>query len=161
MLGSTPIMEDTDYVKLGEFSYRGFETTTIRRLDKVAQVAETGFEWESGLATISARGVPMRDYYLPIAVEDETGWKKVERFVERWMRNYKHDIKVKLVIVYKKTKRTDGASSDEEDMRSKKVYSSKVALIFSVPSFEWMDRQDIYKNMWVCCGSWVASLAAQ
>jgi hypothetical protein len=82
----------------------------------------------------------MRDYYLPIAVEDETGWKKVERFVERWMRNYKHDIKVKLVIVYKKTKRTDGASSDEEDMRSKKVYASKVALIFSVASFR-VDEQ--------------------
>ena len=55
MLGSTPIMEDTDFVKLGEFSYRGFETTSIRKLDKaVAQAAKTGFEWDSGLATISA-----------------------------------------------------------------------------------------------------------
>ena len=70
----------------------------------------------------------MREY-LSIAVEDETGWKKVEGFVERWMRSYKHDIKVKLVIVYRKTKCTKGASSDEEDTRSKKVYAFKVMLI--------------------------------
>jgi len=34
-----------------------------------------------------------------------------------------------LVIVYRKTKCPDGASSDEEDTRSKKVYASKVVLI--------------------------------
>ena len=73
----------------------------------------------------------MREY-LSIAVEDESGWKKVEGFIERWMRNYKHDIKAKLVIVYRKTKRTDGASSDEEDPRSKKVHTSKVALILGI-----------------------------
>jgi hypothetical protein len=128
MLGSTPVMEDTDFVKLSEFSFRGFETTSIRKLDTAAQNAKTGFQWESGTATISAKGVPMRDY-LTIAVEDASGWTKVEGFVERWMRNYKQEMKVKLVIVYRKTKLADGMSSEEEDTRSKKVHTAEVVLI--------------------------------
>src|SRR5436309_2179947 len=104
-------MEDIDFIKLGEFSYHGFEMTSIKKIDRGAQAAKIGFEWDSGLATISAKGVPMCEY-LPIAVED-TGWKKVEGFVERWMRSYKNDIKVKLVIIYRKTKCMNGASSDE------------------------------------------------
>jgi len=121
-------MEDTDFVKLGKFSYRGFETTSIRKLDKAAQAAKTGFEWDSGIAVISAKGIPIREH-LSIAVEDETGWKKVEAFVERWMRSDKHDIKVKLTISYKKDKHIDEASSDEEDERSKKVDSFEIMLI--------------------------------
>jgi hypothetical protein len=44
MLGSTVITEGTDFVKLSEFSYPAFKTTSNRKVDTAAQNVKTGFE---------------------------------------------------------------------------------------------------------------------
>ena len=48
MLGNTPIEEDAERVKLGEFKYRNFEVQAIKMVDRVATKAGCGFEWQSG-----------------------------------------------------------------------------------------------------------------
>jgi hypothetical protein len=129
ILGSDPILEDTDFVKLGEFSYRQFETLAIRKLDKAALDAKVDFEWESGQAVISAKTIAMRDH-LKFAVEDDSGWKKVEKGVERWMRENKKEIKVKLTAVYKKKRGNTAVCSEDEGGDSKMVLRSQKLLIF-------------------------------
>ena len=60
---------------------------SIKRVAKAAEKVNLGFEWDSGLAVISARGVTMRNY-LKINLDSDAGvnsWKKIEGFVERWM----------------------------------------------------------------------------
>lgn len=44
MLGSTAVIEDSDFVHLGEFSFRQFETSAIRKLTKASEKANTTFE---------------------------------------------------------------------------------------------------------------------
>ena len=58
---------------------------------------------------------------LSIEVDDESGWKKVEKGVERWMLQNKKEINVKLTILYKKLGETDVESSDDEALSNKKV----------------------------------------
>ena len=72
MLSTEPIFDDTDFLKLGEFSYRTFTFETVRKLHKAAQEAKTEFEWESGQAIISFKGLSIKDH-LKITVEDENG----------------------------------------------------------------------------------------
>ena len=88
ILNSTSVWDDTDQVKLGDFNYRNFEVFSIKRVAKAAEKANLGFEWDSGLAVISAKGVTMRNY-LKINLDSDAGvnsWKKIEGFIERWMR---------------------------------------------------------------------------
>jgi hypothetical protein len=121
MLGSKAVIEDTDFITLGEFSFRQFETLAIRKVDKATQDAKNQFEWKSGQAVISAKGVRICDQ-LSIAVEDESGWKKVEQGVTCWLRENKKLITVKLTVVYQNKGGTDSASLEEEEGDSKKVY---------------------------------------
>ena len=58
---------------------------------------------------------------LSIEVDDENGWRKVEKGVERWMLQSKKEIIVKLTILYKKTGGTNAESSDDDTPSSKKV----------------------------------------
>ena len=120
MLGSTAIVEDSDFVRLGEFSFRQFETSAIRKLTKASEGAKTTFEWMSGKAVISSKGTRVVDS-LSIEVDDESGWKKVEKGVERWMLQNKKEINVKLTILYKKIGGTNAESSDDDSPSSKKV----------------------------------------
>ena len=120
MLGTTAIVEDSDFVRLGEFSFRQFETSAIQKLTKVSEEAKTTFEWMSGKALISSKGTRIVDS-LSIEVDDESSWKKVEKGVERWMLQDKKEINVKLTILYKKTGERDAESSDDEARSNKKV----------------------------------------
>jgi len=124
MLGSTPIIEDSDFVRLGEFSFRQFETSAIRKLTKATEEGKTSFEWISGKAVISSKSMRIADS-LSIEVEDENGWRKVEKGVERWMLQSKKEIIVKLTILYKKSGVTNAESSDDEALSSKKVRPSQ------------------------------------
>jgi hypothetical protein len=128
MLGTEPVYEDTDFLKLGDFSYRQFDTLSIRKLEKLALASKFDFEWLSGQAVVSAKGVPMREY-LKFPIEDETCWEKVERGVKMWMEQLKKDIKVKLTVIYKKKSVITAISSDDEDGTVKKVFKFKVRLI--------------------------------
>ena len=80
MLGSVAVVEDTDILKLGEFSYRQFETMAIRKLDKWVNDTNIQFEWVSGKAIVFAKAVKIADH-KPIVVEDENGWARVEAMV--------------------------------------------------------------------------------
>ena len=67
-----------------------------------------------------AKGVCVCDN-ITITVEDNHGWKKVERGIERYMLGNKKDIIVKLAVVYSKTGESDSDSSDDEKRPTKKV----------------------------------------
>ena len=71
-------------------------------------------------AVISTKGVAMRDH-LKFCIEDDSAWKKVETGVERWMRENKKEIRVKLTVVYNKKRGTVNVSSEDEDSEVKKV----------------------------------------
>lgn len=58
---------------------------------------------------------------LSIEVDDESGWRKVEKGVERWMLQNKKEIIVKLTAVYRKVGGTAVESSEDESPTSKKV----------------------------------------
>ena len=124
MLGSVAIVKDSDFVRLGEFSFRQFETSTIRKLTKVSEEGKTTFEWLSGKAVISSKSVRVSDS-LSIEVEDENGRRKVEKGVERWMLQSKKEIVVKLTILYRKIAGMKAESSDDDSPSSKKVRLSQ------------------------------------
>ena len=71
-------------------------------------------------AVISSKSIRIADN-LSIEVEDENGWRKVEKGVERWMLQNK-EIIVKLTILYRKTGGTNAESSDDETIPNKKVH---------------------------------------
>ena len=74
----------------------------------------------SGKAVISSKSMRIADS-LSIEVDDENGWRKVEKGVERWMLQSKKEIIVKLTILYKKTGGTNAESSYDDTPSSKKV----------------------------------------
>jgi hypothetical protein len=120
VLGDIIIVSDTDFLKHDEFHYRDFETHNIRKLDDAAKKGGFGFTFVSGTATIAAKGVRVCDSIV-IALEDSSGWKKVERGIERYMVSNKKEIIVKLAIVYSKTGEADSESSEDERHTHKKV----------------------------------------
>jgi len=119
-LHKSVVVSDTDFLKPEEFDYRQFETHNIRKLDDAAQKGGYEFEFTSGTATISAKGVRVMDNIV-IAVEDNHSWKKVEKGIERWMLANKKEIIVKVSVVYTKTSEPVSDSSDDEQPTRKKV----------------------------------------
>ena len=124
MLGEVAIWEDTEFHKLDEFSYRQFDTIAIRKLDRAVLDSKTNFEWVSGQVTLCAKGIAVKNQ-LKINIEDDICWKKVEQGIERWMKEKKMEIVVKLFIQYRKTSKRDDESSDEEGPLLKKIFNFK------------------------------------
>jgi len=120
MICETVVVGDTDFLKHEEFDYRQFEMHNIRKLDDAAKKGGYEFEFTSGTATISAKGVRVMDNIV-IVVEDNHSWKKVEKGIERWMLANKKEIIVKLSVVYMKTSEPVSDSSDDEQPTRKKV----------------------------------------
>ena len=52
---------------------------------------------------------------ISIEVQDEEGWKKVEKLVEKAMRDKKHEIIVRLTVNYEKKARVDDEDLNDED----------------------------------------------
>jgi len=128
MLGDTAIVSDTDFLKYEEFDFRQFETQNIRKLHDVSEKAGHSFEYVSGTATIAAKGVRVCDSIV-ITVEDNFGWKKAEKGIERYMLSNKKEIIVKLSIVYTKTGEPDSDSSEDDKPPKKKVIALVLLLI--------------------------------
>ena len=124
ILGSMAIIEDLNFVRLGEFSFQQFEMSAIRKLTKASEESKTTFKWLSGKAVISSKSVRVSDS-LSIEVEDENGRRKVEKGVEHWMLQSKKEIIVKLMILYKRIGGTNAESSDDDSPSSKKVQLSQ------------------------------------
>jgi hypothetical protein len=120
-LDETPVLEDTTYYKLTEFAYDSFHSMTSKKLERVAVQQKTGFEWMSGMATLCAKSIAIKNQ-LKITIEDPEGWKKVEQGIERWMREKKTEIVVNLVLQYKKIARDNDESSEDEGPPLKKVF---------------------------------------
>ena len=74
----------------------------------------------SGKAVVSTKTVKIADH-LPIVVEDENGWAKVEAAVKRWMLENKKNIIVKLTVEYKRKGGEVIELSDDDSVDRKKV----------------------------------------
>ena len=128
VVGDTAIVSDTDFLKFEEFDFRDFEMQNIHRLNDAATKGGFEFEYVSGIATLSAKGVRVMDNIV-ITVEDNGSWKKVEKGIERWMHANKKEITVKVAIVYAKTMAPDSDSSENQKPARKKVVVIFLVLI--------------------------------
>jgi len=113
ILNTLEFLADSDIVKLDEFSYRTWNTKCIRKLVKAGEDGDFDADWISGRAVISARGVAKANA-LSIVIEDENEWTKVETFVERWMKEGKQEIVVKLTGTWRKKKGNVLQDDDDE-----------------------------------------------
>ena len=84
-------------------------------MDKATEAKKIKFEWSSGNAVIAAKGIS-KAKEITIDVEESSDWEKVETFVQKWMRDHKKDITVRLTVNYTKVRHSthDHSSSDEE-----------------------------------------------
>jgi hypothetical protein len=124
LLNKDPVLEDTDFLTLGQFNYREFDVLGIRKLVKYAEDHKLETNFISGQAVISAKGVPVREH-IKIVVENENGWKKVEQGVEAWMHQKRVDIRVMLTHTYSSIKGRVYETLDEEEDDLKKVRTIK------------------------------------
>ena len=120
MLGSEIVIGNTDFLKLGEFDFRSFHMQAVRKVEKATDDHHTNSAWVSSTAIISYNRSRASDN-LTVAIDDESGWKKVEQGVKRWMLERRKSITVKLTIQYKK-----GISTNCEDLDENKENSAKV-----------------------------------
>src|SRR5271169_2524568 len=121
MLNTHEFLADSDIVKLNEFNYINWTTKCIRKLAKAGEDGDFETDWVSGRAVISARGVAKANH-LTIVIEDVYGWKKAEKFVERWMKEFKREILVRLTGTWRKKKGDvflDGDDEQEMGIKSK------------------------------------------
>ena len=114
MLGSVSVEGDTDLYKLSEFNYREFNHLMVKKVTQAIEKSKIDFEWKSGSAALTFKGMSKANA-IPIEVQDEEGWKKVEKLVEKAMRDKKHEITVRLTVNYEKKARVDGEDLDDED----------------------------------------------
>ena len=84
-------------------------------------------DWVSGRAVISARGVTKANH-LTIVIEDVYGWRKVEKFVERWMKEFKREILVRLTGTWRK-KNVFVDVDDEQETGKPKATVRKLVFI--------------------------------
>jgi hypothetical protein len=118
--GGVVIVNDSDFVKPGQFDFRYFYQQALHKVAQAAIEGNCEYAFTSGQAIISQQAMKVSDY-LSISVEDEFGWKKVELGVERWMREKKKSITVKVMLVYKKKGEVIPIVSDDEMAEVKKV----------------------------------------
>jgi len=123
VVSETVMVGDTDFLKHEEFNFREFQMQNIRKVNDTAKKGGFEFEYISGTATLSAKGVRVMDNIV-IAVKDNHGWNKVEKGIERWMLANKKEITVKLAIMYMKTSEMVSDSLDDEPPSKKKVIVS-------------------------------------
>jgi len=124
ILGTTTIHRSAWIAKLGVWKFQKSFTEAVEKVSKEAAKTKTGFEWDKGEATISAKGIA-KDRWLHPEVEDEEGWAKVESMVLRWMGSAKvSDINVNLSFVYKRTQLGSESLIEGEDTAGKKVNHS-------------------------------------
>ena len=129
ILGTTPVLEDTDCVKLGKFNYRGWEVEAIKKVDQVAVKARIDFTLDKTTAIVGAKGVA-KDRWLTFNILEAAAWQKVEGIVEKWMRQKKQDIVVKLVSVYERKAPGNAIIlNDEAGDGSKEGKVSKLSLL--------------------------------
>ena len=128
ILNAHELLADSDIVKLGEFSYHAWNTKCIRKLAKAGEEGDFDMDWVNGSAVISARGITKANH-LSIIIEDESGWKKAEKFVERWMKEFKREIVVKLTGTWRKKKGNVFIDeNDEQDTGKPKAMVYKLIL---------------------------------
>jgi hypothetical protein len=132
MLNAHEFLADSDIVKLGEFIYQTWIIKCLRKLAKAGEDGDFETDWVNGRAVISARGVTKANY-LSIIIEDKNGWRKVEKFVERWMKEYKREIVVKLIGTRRKKKGNVFIDEDDEqDVGKPKAMVYEVILYANV-----------------------------
>ena len=71
---------------------------------------------------------------MPMEVEEEDGWKKVENLFERAMRDKKQDIIIKLTVIYQKKDRVN----DEELKRWRNHFKERIKSVYSLSIEYWI-----------------------
>jgi hypothetical protein len=128
MLGPEPVLEDTAFLTLGEFSYQDFSAQSMRKLGKMLDEHKFEPQWVSGQAVVSRRGLAKSEW-LKFPVHDSTDWENVEKCMKLWMQQLKSEIKVKLTIVHKKVPLRHTVDLEDEEDEPGKVFNVKVTLI--------------------------------
>jgi len=122
LLDKEVVWSDADFVKLGEFSFREFHQQSVRKVNKAAEQDKKEFQWDSGKAVISSEKAKVAEA-ISIEVEDETGWKKVEQGVERWLKEKnKGAVSIKLSVLYRTIRTSESDSSETDTPLKKQVY---------------------------------------
>ena len=86
----------------------------VKKVTRATEKSKIDFEWKSGSAALTFKGMSKANA-IPIEVQDEEGWKKVEKLVEKAMHDKKHEITVRLTVNYEKKARVDGEDLGDED----------------------------------------------
>ena len=97
-------------------------------MNKATEEKGSDFEWISSIVSITAKAISKTNT-LMIDVEEAARWGKVEDFIERWMRDHKRDIVVRLTVNYKKIRGNGGDSSDDGKSRNK-VRKVSITVVF-------------------------------
>ena len=93
-----------------------------------------------------------KDNWIIINVADDIAWKKVEQFVEDFMRAGKKEIKVKLTFMYNKKRGQDMLDSDsEEEGGKKKVLHSNVILMIESNCKTHSEVKTTRTHQWTAC----------
>jgi hypothetical protein len=124
MVDNDEFHNDSAFLLLGMWSWRIWNMDCIRKLQKAGEKDDYITEWVSGRAVIGARGIGKGNSFA-IAVDDDVGWDRVERFVCEWMKKGRKDINVRLTMKWKKIKESNGSkdSDDENVPKSKRMVS--------------------------------------
>jgi len=120
MLGPEPVLEDTAFLKLGEFSFEDFNSQSMRKLGKTLDEHKYQPVWVSGQAVVSRKGLAKSEW-LKFPVRDPTDWENVEKCIKLWMQELKKEIKVKLTVVHKKVPSRNTVDMEDEEDEPQKV----------------------------------------
>src|SRR5437762_3891439 len=114
MLRSVSVRGDTDLYKLSKFNYHEFNHLMVKKVIQMIEKSKIDFEWKSGSAALIFKDMSKANA-ISIEVQDEEGWKKVEKLVEKAMCDKKHEITVRLTVNYEKKAHVNGEDLDDED----------------------------------------------
>ena len=110
-LGANEYSSNTEFLKLGEWNWQQWKAQCIWKLQKAGDEGGFDTEWVTSHATIKAHSIIKADM-LGFDVEDDQGWRKVERFIELWMKAGKCDILVNLSSTWCKKGGSNSLNND-------------------------------------------------
>ena len=84
---------DFNKYRLEEFKFHDARDDMIKRVAKAGVKAKKEFEEFSNSVIIQFKSF-IKKNDLPIMINDDSGWKKVEEFFENYMRLHKQEIRV-------------------------------------------------------------------
>ena len=100
MLGPEVVINDTDFLKIGEFNLGDFLEQATRKVAKACSDANSTPEWASTIAVVSYNRCRAVDC-LTIELDDKHSWGRVEIGINNWLNEKKKGVTVRVSIKYK------------------------------------------------------------